>query len=78
MYYSDKVVIKRIQNGWLVGYEEWDIAEGYSYKMGENELAFTYDFKDERVKVWNKLVQFLVGELTEPDLGRQLYPEKAK
>jgi len=53
--------IKALENGWVVSYDTFEhMGEGYEdRRIGRLEKAFTYDFKDEEKKCWEKVVKFL-------------------
>ena len=76
-FYSKKVSMKIIKNGWLIHYDEqhWDKGQEKDV-ICELEKAFTYDFDDEIVGAWKELVKFVASKITGRGIWIDLYPEE--
>lgn len=66
-YYSHRIIIKKIDNGWLVRYnviKQVDTSQSYEYrKFGEQEKAFIYEYPNNKIKAWKDLVKFITEEI---------------
>jgi|WetSurMetagenome_2_1015567.scaffolds.fasta_scaffold794075_2 hypothetical protein len=63
-----KVTVKTISNGWMVAvpiYHE-TMTGPYRFRLdevGTTEVAFTYDFKEERDRTWGKVLDFITEKM---------------
>jgi len=75
--YSKTVVLKLVENGWIVNYDETRFDKGQQRDVTQrHEKAFVFSNGSDIIKVWNNLNKFVSSRLIAITSWKEMYPEE--